>query len=81
MVLCAMCATNNTQYLSMKLVVMKTIRASDEATPSRELSRPLNVSRPIPWYAMGSERQKDKRVKKKEEKEKITSLTPQCVII
>lgn len=36
------------QYLSMKLVVIKTIRASDEATPSREFSSPLKVSRPIP---------------------------------
>lgn len=37
------------QYLSIKLVVIKTILASDEATPSRELSSPLKVSRPIPW--------------------------------
>lgn len=39
---------------------MKTILASDEATPSRELSRPLNVSLPIPWYAKGSESQNNK---------------------
>ncbi|TNN68536.1 hypothetical protein EYF80_021182 [Liparis tanakae] len=31
-------------YLSMKLVVMKTILASDEATPSRAFSRPLKIS-------------------------------------
>ena len=43
-------------YLSMKLVVMKMMRASAEATPSSALRSPLNVSRPIPWYIAGSER-------------------------
>lgn len=41
----------------MKLVVINTILASDEATPSREFSRPLKVSLPIPWKAKGSVRQ------------------------
>lgn len=53
---------NSQQYLSMKLVVIKTILASDEATPSRELSRPLKVSLPIPWYARGSGKQWQKSV-------------------
>ncbi len=36
-------------YLSMKLVVMNTIRASEDATPSRALRSPLKVSLPMPW--------------------------------
>lgn len=52
----AVCVSKLTcSYLSMKLVVMKTILASDEATPSRELSSPLKVSLPIPWKARGSD--------------------------
>ena len=39
-------------------MVMKTIRASDDATPSSALSRPLKVRRPMPWYAVGSEGEK-----------------------
>lgn len=43
-----------TPYLSTWLVVMNTMRASVEATPSRALSSPLKVSRPRPWYFIGS---------------------------
>lgn len=40
--------------LSTWFVVMKTILASVEATPSSALRRPLKVRRPMPWYAVGS---------------------------
>lgn len=35
-------------YLSIKLVVMNTILASEEATPSKAFRSPLNVSLPMP---------------------------------